>query len=461
MKGMNEMTAGIKRTVTVLIAVIMVLCVAVPSEMSYAVTKYKSKGTALAKYRAKDYKPVKNRKLKPLNIKSFHSYLGSPADMPHILGTSKGNKKIDLQTLFYLPNYIDDSKLGTVNLGNPQSLSITPDGNTAYVTHVKSGTKGFIIRYDLKTLREIGMNRPGLMEQLRYLGRLGDNYRDRVMACIKVGPLFKMGHGAAFSYNPKDKHLWFVTKTKQTKTDLWRINMNTLKPDLCINYTFDKKISFGNNLTFDKKGNIYQFQYSSSKQGKCPKDAIKIYQGKISLKGKKKVKFKLMRNVICYPLVAKHNVQSAGYDYKNNRIYMTSNSAVLSVPVSKLTKNKLKPKDVWMTQFNVKREFEDFEVDNKGNYYLLVNKFPEIMTNLVKWDGIDYTKFKDGLYIGDYDDGSEDDDENPAAAPSDGTSGDQNGTDGTSGDPNGTDGTAGDQDGTSGDPNGTADGGKN
>ena len=44
------------------------------------------------------------------------------------------------------------------------------------------------------------------------------------------------------------------------------------------------------------------------------------------------------------------------------------------------TKEKKTGKDVWMTQFNVNREFEGFQVDKNGNYYLLVNKYPEVMT---------------------------------------------------------------------------------
>ena len=95
-------------------------------------------------------------------------------------------------------------------------------------------------------------------------------------------------------------------------------------------------------------------------------------------------------------------LKAAGYDPKNNRIYMVSNSAVLSVPVAKLSKKALKPADVWTTQFDVNREFEDFELDKDGNYYLLVNKYPEIMTqqDLAHWNltKADFDKY--GEYIG-------------------------------------------------------------
>lgn len=405
-----------RRIIIIGLIFVMLLAVLAPAEASFAgVKKYTSKGTALKPYHPKNYKPVSNKKIKPLKVKSFHYYSSGTLDMPHILGTKKGNKKIELQTLFHLPKTWENGN-DYLDLGNPQSISVTPDGNTAYVTH-SDGKKGYIVKYNFKKLRELGLNVPGNMGGLRAPWRYEDDattgvdMEKEIRSCVTVGPKFKMGHGAAFAYNPKDKCLWFSTKTKSTKTDLWRVNMKTLKPDLCINYTFDKKIAFGNNLTFDKNGKIYQFQYSSSKQWSCPKDAVKIYQGTINLKAKKKVTFKLMMNVIKYPVAADHGLQSAGYDYKNHRVYIVSNSAIMSIPVAKLTKNKVKGSDVWMTQFDVDREFEGFQVDKKGNYYLLVNKYPEVMTNqdLAKWQlkKSDFDKYGDYIWPEDTDEDDE------------------------------------------------------
>ncbi len=405
---MEMTTVSFKRIAAAALAAVMVIAALMPAEVSFAaVKKYTSKGNALARYKSKDYKPVKNKKLTPRKIKSYHIYepifMGKKIEMPHILRKTAGTKNIDLQTLFHLPKAW---KGDTLDLGNPQALCVTPDGNTAYITYPtkKNSTKGFIVKYDMAGLRKLGLNIPGMMNEMRIVGKYPgrSNFEREIKACIEVGPTFELGHGAAFSYNPKDGCLWFVAKTKETKTDLWRVNMDTLKPDLCINYTFDKKITFGNNITFDKNGKFYLFGNASSKQGKCPKDAIKVYQGTINLKAKKKVSVKLMMNVIKYPVAADHNVQAAGYDPKNNRIYMVCNSALLSVPVAKLVKKALKPSDVWMTQFDVDREFEDFELDKDGNYYLLVNKYPEIMTqmDLAHWNlkESDFNKY--GEYIG-------------------------------------------------------------
>ena len=406
--------ADLKKMMTAMIAAMLVFVMLVPAEPAFAKVKtYKQKKYALAKYRTKNYKPVKNKKLKPLNVRSSNCYKYTVYDytgawVPHLLPSkSCSTKKMDMQTMFYLPK-----QWKNYDLGNPQSLSVTPDGKTAYLTYV-FGSKGRIFKFDLARMRELELNVPGKMGTLRMYGRYPgqyENFAPEMESCVKIGPAFKMGHGSAFAYNPKDKHLWFVTETNyksKKKIDvmhMWRVNMKTLKPELKVDFKMakNKSVTHGNNFTFDKNGHSYFFAYSGSKQGKCPKDAIKIYRGTINLKAKKKVAFKLMMNVICKPIVAKHGVQSAGYDAKSNRIYMVSNSALLSVPVSKLSKSKLKPSDVWMTQFSVNREFEGFDIDKSGTWYLLANKAPEILTkqDLAAWNLTKDLFNSKGEYIG-------------------------------------------------------------
>ena len=78
---------------------------------------------------------------------------------------------------------------------------------------------------------------------------------------------------------------------------------------------------------------------------------------------------------------------------------------------AELEKNKVKGSDVWETQFDVDREFEGFQVDKKGNYYLLVNKYPEVMTNqdLAKWQlkKSDFDKYGDYIWPDDTDEDDE------------------------------------------------------
>ena len=146
--------------------------------------------------------------------------------------------------------------------------------------------------------------------------------------------------------------------------------MTTLKPDRKYTFKFKKTVKMGNNLAFDKKGRCYFFSYSGG--GWSPKGTIKIYQGKITKKNK--VRFKLIMQGIRNPL--SKNIQSMGYNPYNNRLYMVSNCAIMSVPVSKLS--KLKNGDVHSTIFTGNREYEGISFDARGNGYLLMNKMPEI-----------------------------------------------------------------------------------
>ena len=96
--------------------------------------------------------------------------------------------------------------------------------------------------------------------------------RDReILSCITFGPWCKIGHGNTMSYNPKDGKLWFLGKTGVSKTSLQRINMDTLKPDLKINFDMGNGRCVNNNLTFDQKGRFYFYSYNGN--------SIRIYQG--------------------------------------------------------------------------------------------------------------------------------------------------------------------------------------
>lgn len=353
--------------------------VVVPEPVSATgLTTFNQKPYALKKYNTKKFKVVKNKNYGKKNASPYVVYdIG--ATTPHYLTKAKGNCSASAKTWMYLPK----SYQGSGDMGNPQSISVIPNGKYAYVAYPKSknSTQGRIIRYNLQKLAELGITVSGNMDDLRgtvnqvYKGKELTDRQKEIFACMKVGPWITFGHGAAMAYNPKDKHLWFTTKTGSKKTDLQRINMTTLKPDLRYNYTMYSNVPMGNNLTFDKYGRIYFFTYSG-KTKYCPKGTIKIYQGTINTRAKKKkVTFKLTMSGIKY--AASTGIQSAGYNPKTNRLYLVSNSALVSVPVSKL--GKLKPADVRTVHFKQNREFEGLSFDSKGNGYLLVNKQPEIM----------------------------------------------------------------------------------
>lgn len=352
----------------------------VTSQAALAKT-YNQSGYALARYSPAEFKAVKNKNYGKKVISSYHGY---PRDetKPHVLKKAKGNKAVTFTTWAYLPK----SYRGPGDMGNPQSINVSPDGQYAWVTYPAQGKKnyGYIVRYDLFALNKLNISKPGETMNLlhgaahkSYTGKTLTADEQAAIRCMTFGPTFKMGHGACFAYNPKDGCLWFCSKTGQKKTDLQRINMNTLKPDLCINYKMYGTVAMGNNLTFDKQGHCYFHSYSGGGWTNAPKGTIKIYQGTINLNAKKKIKWKLMMQGIRYSL--SNNIQSMGYNAKSNRLYLVSNSTVMSVPVAKLVKGKLTKGDIHSTIFTDAREYEGIAFDNTGRSYLLVNKQPEIL----------------------------------------------------------------------------------
>lgn len=355
----------------------------VPVNVDAGVKTYNQKGSALKDYNTSKYKVVKNKNIGVKKFKKYDVYDVGDTE-PHVLTPYKSTVPVDVQTWVYLPKNFQRAG----DMGNPQSLNVTPDGRYAYVVYPKMKDQNKkenicrIIRYDLKGLAELEVNVPGNMDDLRWTvnqvfkGKTLDERQKAIYACVKVGPWIKMGHGAAVGYNPKDKHLWFTTKTGAYKTDLQRINMKTFKPDYKINFKMSSYVSMGNNLTFDKKGNCYFYSYSGGSSW-APRGTIKIYRGKINLKKKKKVRFNLVMTGIRNKV--SNGIQSIGYNPKENRLYLAADSALISVPVTKLNNKKMTKSDVRSVIFKENREFEGISFDSAGNGYLLVNKQPELM----------------------------------------------------------------------------------
>jgi hypothetical protein len=372
MEHIRRQTAPITLIVIAIVVGLMFLIAAPDS--AQAIKTYKQTGEALAPYDVGEYKVVKNKKYGKVKVSSFEA---NPVFNTtwHVYSTMKGNKKATLQTFAYLPVSYDRSG----DMGNPQSINVTPSGEYVYIVYpIKKGsTTCRIVRYNLKKIASLGIDSENMDQLVRaahnhFTGRANDQLQNELMSCVTFGPWIKnFGHGAAVAYNPKDKCLWFTSATGKATTNLQRINMNTLKPDLKIVFKLKSTVKMGNNLAFDKKGRCYFWSYSGG--GWAPKGSIKIYQGKIPKSHK--VKFKLIMQGIRNPIST--NIQSMGYNSKSNRLYLVSNQAIMSVPVSKL--GKLKNKDVKVSVFTGKREYEGISFDQQGTGYLLVNKYSELL----------------------------------------------------------------------------------
>lgn len=344
-------------------------------ENAFALKTINQKDYALTEFDVQGHKYVKNKNLGKYEVTSYETNPVYPTTT-HKYGTKKGYKAT-LETFMYLPVSYEASG----DMGNPQSFDITPDGAYAYVTYPKAGSEdlGRIVRYDLKALENIANDDDdiGFLVKATHTHSVGKELSDlekEILACMKIGPWCKIGHGSTMAYNPKDGCLWFLGETVSNTSNMQRINMKTLKPDLKINFTFssNEKLLVSNNLTFDKQGRCYFYNYSGS-TGSFPEGAMRIYQGQIT--NNKKVSFRLTKvSVLNNPT---RRIQSMGYNPSSNRLYMVADEVIMSVPVKKL--DKLKKKDVRLTIFKGAREYEDIAFDAKGNGYVMVNKRPELL----------------------------------------------------------------------------------
>lgn len=292
---------------------------------------------------------------------------------PTVYKSKSGNKSATFSTAFFLP--VSYKKSG--QLGNPQSIVITKNGNEAYIMYTLTGgsNTGFVVHYDLNKLRSTFGASSSNMDILRKASnaysknKLTPQYSN-VMKAIKVGPTFNTGHGQSMALNPKTNQLWFV-KTPGTSggyATVQRLSKTSFKPDTTVKFRLrsgHNNVTMGENLTFDAKGNAY---FSSLVAGS---NAMRIYKGNINTK---KTKFKLVQQLKNKPGTVN---QSVGFSSKSNRLFLISDDSIASVPVSKL--GHLSAKDVHATTFNSGREFEGVAFDSTGIGYLLTNKGAELL----------------------------------------------------------------------------------
>lgn len=294
-------------------------------------------------------------------------------NQPTVYKSNGGNKSATFKTAFFLP--VSYQRSG--QFGNPQSIAMSKNGDEAYIMYTLTGgsNTGFVVHYDLNKLRSTLGASSNSMDVIRRASnafaknKLTPQYKS-VLAAIKVGPTFNTGHGQSMALNPKTNQLWFVQTpgTSGGYATVQRLSKTSLKPDTTLKFRLRSgrnNVTMGENLTFDAKGKAY---FSSLVAGS---KAMRIYQGSINTK---QTKFKLVQQLKYRPGTIN---QSVGYSSKSNRLFLISDDAITSVPVSKL--GRLKAKDVHATTFASGREFEAVVFNNDGTGYLLTNKGPELL----------------------------------------------------------------------------------
>lgn len=352
-----------------------------------ATVTVKKKRTPTAKSKAGTVKYVslvgRGRYTKPhIHFKPTTAYLKTQGiqNKPSTIKSASGYlDHYGFKTSLYLPQALNGR-----NLSVPQSAAFSADNRYLYVMYVngKQPTNhyqdGWAVRYDWTKLMALGANQSGKMGMLRMAaadqvqGKLTKLDR-KVLACIKVGPVFNSGHAQSLALNPKTNQFWFVKSYDQeTPNEMVELNPKTLLPAATVTYHSDGA-NLGAVLTFDNQGNAYYWTHAKVATKKAPLGAVRIYRGQVSTKG---IKYHLISQGLATD--PGFYVQSMGYDGANGRLYLVSDESITSLPLADL--GHLKTSEVGENNFNAHREFEGlFFMHHSSNGFLLTNKGSEVM----------------------------------------------------------------------------------
>jgi len=320
------------------------------------------------------------KKPKTYSVSSQYSKTKGLETKKNTIRTKDGNKKYTFETEYFLPTSGKRSGFNEYWY-NCQSLVI--EGKYMYVltTYGYNVKKGFIVRYDMELLKKYKLNQGKGLASLRKLGTSIKNdknltaYQERIKKTMKIGPVFKTGHGQSLAYNPKTKSLWMWQDDKYLSPTLklMEINMKTLKPGSMykfkVNYN-NKKVTKVRNLAFDKDGNFYFHHLISSSKGD------NIFKGKIV---DHKVSIELLATVKNRP---GWHAQALAIDRVSNRLFLVFDGVFYSIPVDKLCDYTLTKEDFQYTVLNTKREFEGMSFDSDGNTYLLLIRGTEVLKSV-------------------------------------------------------------------------------
>ncbi|UQS84691.1 hypothetical protein MOO46_05425 [Apilactobacillus apisilvae] len=322
------------------------------SHVEANVKTYHQHGKALEKFDVSKFKYVHNHNY---TRKDYHKHYRRGYRLRHNhIKSYGGNYRTYAKTLFFLTG-AKNTRLR--NHWNPQSITVSPTGKYAFVMY-----PGEVVRYNLFTLKKLGVS---------YKHPVLNN--KQIKSAVKFGPHIDTGHGQSLTYNHKTHHLWFLNMGTINKyAKLEELSIKTLKPIQIIKFHYDSNYSLSNELTFDKKGNLYTYTRTSG-DGAIKNGTLRISKGIIH---NHNVKFKMIMQGIRH--APGYRTQSLSYNPKNNRLYFVSDGGILSAPVSGL--GHLKPSQIRDTKFLTHREFEGLAFTRSGKGYLLLNRSPEIMT---------------------------------------------------------------------------------
>ena len=328
------------------VAALTVLIILCSAFRSYGVDVIYQSDMALQPYSTWDYGLVYNSNLAMSHYSSAYSNSTT-------LSSTSG-PETEFQSLIY------------TGIPNPQSMTVAPDGKTAWVmASYASGSdnsrRGRVYRVDLS----------------QYYGQ--EASADENTSAVTAGPVITTGHGQTLSYNPVTNELWYVRETKVENTTLVQVDPDTLDVVKEIHFRFSNRVDYPPTFVFDREGNCWTYTRSIGSSW-VPRGAIRFYKGKIE---DDHVTFEMVNQGLRYP--PGYLCQAFGYNAANDRLYVVSDGEYISLPASKA--GEWTEDDVETTIFaGERREFEGIAFSEEGCCFLLLNKPSEIMRDRVSYE---------------------------------------------------------------------------
>ncbi|MCL0312724.1 hypothetical protein M2S00_06355 [Apilactobacillus sp. TMW 2.2459] len=200
------------------------------------------------------------------------------------------------------------------------------------------------------------------------------NNLSAIQKAVQISPLINVGHGQTLSWNPKTQHLYLAQDeslndlTPGQNNNVTELDPNTLEPIRQYHFRLQQGGTSMqlHTLTFDNDGNAY----IGRKRGAN----YVIFKGRLDTNN---INFKPVGQMLNWWKGAAN--QCLSYNAANNRLYVVSNDAIVSVPVDKLGSGVLVNDDVHYTTFNTGREFEGLGFDSSGRGYMLMLWKPELL----------------------------------------------------------------------------------
>jgi hypothetical protein len=321
---------------------------------------------------------------------------------------SKKGKSYTFKTRYYLPVHAMP-KGKEEEWSSVQSAMIVDNYlYTVIKDKRRKETYGRIIRYDMEKIDAMGAadNPNFLRDNWKYIGdtdavyepdddkgepnrETGEAFVRQLNDAIKIGPMFKMGHGQSLSYNWKTDEIWMWQDMSMKAAYysnhpcvLQRIDPDALRADKYLKFKMRTGsgvvVASGHNLTFDTDGNFYFFAVTQT--GAYPKGSAKLFKGRLRSGSKFSVKIHIVDQLINKgpgPVG-----QTIHYSKKDKKLYLGSDASFLSIPAGKIGKTgkgKIKKSELKATLLNTKRELESLTTDSNGKLYLFSNRGPELL----------------------------------------------------------------------------------